>query len=146
MPADPNPNKHPKPGQAAKPGEFAFGTPERESLVRPWLGKVVRIEIDRPIGYEHHKPAYTLHYPINYGYIPGVTGGDGEELDVYLLGVDEPVSEYTCEIIGIVYRRDDVEDKLVGVPAGLRLKAEEVAAAVHFQERFYDSYVEVLEG
>lgn len=32
-------------------------------------------------------------YPINYGFIPKVLGGDGEELDVYLLGVDVPVKE-----------------------------------------------------
>ena len=30
-------------------------------------------------------------------------GGDGEELDVYLLGVDVPVSDYTGKIIGIVF-------------------------------------------
>lgn len=35
-------------------------------------------------------PAYPdMIYPINYGSIPEVFGGDGEELDVYLLGVDK---------------------------------------------------------
>ena len=58
---------------------------EREAQVRSYLGKIVRIEIDRPIGYVHHKEKYDLVYPINYGYIPGVLGGDDEELDVYQL-------------------------------------------------------------
>ncbi|MBR5120843.1 MAG: hypothetical protein IKV02_07585, partial [Clostridia bacterium] len=60
---------------------------ERKALARSFLGKVVCIGIDRPIGYVHQKETYSLTYPINYGYIPGVLGGDGEEMDVYLLGV-----------------------------------------------------------
>ena len=37
--------------------------------LRPYLGKTVTIEIDRPIGYVHRKGEKTLIYPINYGYI-----------------------------------------------------------------------------
>ena len=81
---------------------------ERSELVRSYLGRTVRIEIDRPIGYVHHKEAYDLVYPINYGYIEGVLGGDGEELDVFLLGVDKPVEKAKCRIIAIV-RRENTE-------------------------------------
>lgn len=116
---------------------------EREELVRSYMGKTVRIVIDRPIGYIHKKGEKTLVYPINYGYIPGVLGGDGEELDVYLLGVTEPVAEYICRIEGMVFRRDDVEDKLIGVPEGAEFSKEEMEKAVHFQEKYYDSFVEV---
>lgn len=119
---------------------------ERTALVKSYLGKVVDIEIDRPIGYVHKKKNYDLVYPINYGYIPGVLGGDDEELDVYLMGVDEPVSAYTCRIVGIVYRRNDVEDKLIAAPVDKRYTAEEIAAAIHFQEQYYDTYVEAFEG
>ena len=119
---------------------------ERTALVKSYLGKVVDIEIDRPIGYVHKKKNYDLVYPINYGYIPGVLGGDDEELDVYLMGVDEPVSAYTCRIVGIVYRRNDVEDKLIAAPVDMRYTAEEIAAAIHFQEQYYDTYVEAFEG
>ena len=116
---------------------------ERKELVRSYLGKTVTIGIDRPIGYVHRKKdGVCLTYPINYGYIPGVLGGDGEELDVYLLGVDTPVETYTCRVIGIVYRRNDVEDKLIAAPEGRTFTAEEMAAAVEFQEKYYDSYVE----
>lgn len=80
---------------------------ERKALVKSYLGKTVRIEIDRPIGYVHKKEDYSLTYPINYGYIPGVLGGDGEDLDVYLLGVDKLVTEYTGKIIGIVHRNTE---------------------------------------
>ena len=116
---------------------------ERRALVESYLGKTVTIGIDRPIGYVHQKKDWALVYPINYGYIPGVLGGDGEELDVYLLGVDHPVECYTARIIGIVYRRNDVEDKLVAAPEGMTFSAEEIARAVAFQEQYYDSYIEV---
>ena len=117
---------------------------ERRALVKKYLGKTVRIEIDRPIGYVHHKEKYDLIYPINYGYIPGVLGGDAEELDVYLLGVSEAVEEYDATIIGVVWRTDDVEDKLVGAPAGMQFTAEEIRAAVDFQERYHTSYIETV--
>lgn len=117
---------------------------ERHELVKSYLGKVVDIEIDRPIGYVHKKKAYDLIYPINYGYIPGVLGGDDEELDVYLMGVEQPIERCSCRIIGIVYRRNDVEDKLIAAPDGMRFSAKEIAAAIHFQEQYYDTYVEAF--
>ena len=110
---------------------------ERHEQVESYLGKTVDIEIDRPIGYVHHKGEKTLVYPINYGYIPGVLGGDDEELDVFLLGVDTPVESFTGRIIGIVYRADDVEDKLVMAPEGMTFSAQEIAQAVQFQEKYY---------
>ena len=116
---------------------------ERRALVESYLGKTVHIEIARPVGYVHHKVKYDLAYPINYGYIPGVLGGDAEELDVYLLGVTEPVKEYDEHIIGAVFRTDDVEDKLVGAPEGMTFTKEEIEAAVRFQEQYHSSWVEV---
>ena len=119
---------------------------QRHAQVESYLGKTVTIEIDRPIGYEHHKGGKTLLYPINYGYIPGVLGGDGEELDVFLVGVDQPVASYTGRIIGIVYRADDVEDKLVMAPEGASFTAQEIAQAVHFQEKYYQTTICDLTG
>ncbi len=111
--------------------------------LRPYLDRIVDIEIDRPVGYVHRKGEKTLVYPINYGYIPGVLGGDGEELDVFLLGVSEPIATYRGRIIGIVYRADDVEDKLIMAPEGMSFTVEEMEAAVHFQEKYYDSHVAI---
>jgi inorganic pyrophosphatase len=117
---------------------------ERKAQVKSYLGKVVKIGIDRPIGYVHVKEKYTLTYNINYGYIPGVLGGDDEELDVYLLGVDVPVEEYEARIIAIVHRENDIEDKLVAAPVGMTFAAEEIRAAVDFQEKYYISRIEML--
>lgn len=115
---------------------------KRKKLVRSFLGKTVEILMDRPLGYVHEKEKYTLTYPINYGFIPGVIGGDGEELDVYLLGVDEPVRKYTAKIIGIVHRENDTEDKLVAAPEEMVFTKEEIAERVNFQEKYYDSFIE----
>lgn len=119
---------------------------ERHAQVESYLGKTVTIGIDRAIGYVHHKGAKTLVYPINYGYIPDVLGGDGEELDVFLVGVDTPVETYTGRVIGIAYRADDVEDKLIMAPEGVSFSAEDMARAVYFQEKYYKTTIHAIDG
>ncbi|MEI6284864.1 MAG: hypothetical protein WCP79_00050 [Bacillota bacterium] len=37
--------------------------------------KLVEIIIDRPVGYVDN---FNNIYPVNYGYVPGIIGGDGE--------------------------------------------------------------------
>ena len=106
----------------------------RKALASSYLGQIVEIEIDRPLGSTHPKHP-DLIYPVNYGFIPGVFGGDGEEMDVYLLGVDKPVSKYSAQIIAIVHRLDDEEDKLVGAPVGTHFTKTEIEKSVAFQER-----------
>ncbi len=117
---------------------------ERKVLVKSYLGKTVDIKIDRPIGYVHKKEKYTLTYPINYGYIPGVFGGDGEELDVYLMGVDKPVNEYRAKIIGVVYRENDIEDKLIAAPENSVFNQAQIAEAINFQEQHYITKIESI--
>ena len=117
----------------------------RTALVKFYLGKTVTVEIDRPIGTPHPKHPEII-YPINYGYIPNVYGGDGEELDVYILGINDRIEEgdsTKVKIIGIVYRKNDVEDKLVAAPEGMKYTPEEIEKIIHFQEQFYDSHVEM---
>lgn len=115
----------------------------RKALVKSYLGKTVTVSIDRPIGSVHPKHGGMV-YPVNYGFISGVTGGDGEELDVYLLGVDVPVKEYAARVIGIVHRRNDVEDKLVAAPEGMNFNLDEIEKAVCFQEKYYDIEIESI--
>ena len=107
-----------------------------------YLGQTVHIKIDRPIGSRH--PKYPdLVYPVNYGYLPGCPGGDGEEQDVYLLGVDAPVTEYTAKVIAVVYREDDEEDKLVAAPVGMTFTKRQIYARVRFQEQYYQSKIKL---
>lgn len=114
----------------------------RKALVKSFLGKTVDIIIERPIGSVHPKDSDFI-YPINYGYIPKVFSGDGEEIDVYLLGVAAPVEKYTARIIGIVHRHNDVEDKLVAAPEGMNFTKKEILELVYFQEQFFDIVIEL---
>ena len=104
------------------------------------IGDTVSVTVDRPLGSCH--PKYpTLRYPVNYGFIPGTRAGDGEEQDVYILGVDKPVAEFTGRIIARICREDDREDKLVAAPEGMTFRPEEICRAVDFQERFFRSRI-----
>ena len=118
---------------------------ERHALVEPYLGKTVTIEIDHVIDYEHQKNAQQSS-PINYGYIPNVASGSSNELVVYLLGTDRPIHSYTGSIIGIVYRADGDEDRLVMAYEGTSFTATEIAEAVRFKEQYYRSTVHALDG
>ena len=122
-----------------------FLTPsEREKLVQSLMGKTVNILIDRPIGHTHVTKGITLHYTINYGYLPGIIGGDGEEQDVYVLGVDVPLRKFRGRIVAAICRADDNEDKLVAVPEGTSVSAEEIREATWFVEKYFDSTVCVM--
>ena len=50
------------------------------------------IQIDRPLGSRH--PQHSSLCLLNYGYLPGVLGTDGEELDANVLDVFEPVERF----------------------------------------------------
>lgn len=66
---------------------------------------------------------------------------DGEEQDAYVLGVDEPIAEFTGIIIAIIYRYDDVEEKWVVAPEDVSLTVEEIEKQVHFQEQYFKSEI-----
>lgn len=117
---------------------------QREELIRALLGQTVTVVIDRPIGFVHVKSGITFRYPINYGFLPDIIGGDGDEQDVYILGVAEPLETFTGQIIGVVRRKDDNEDKLVAAPEGMRFHQGQIAEAVHFVEQYFDSTCESI--
>lgn len=109
----------------------------REKIINEYMGKTVHIIVDRPIGYRHGD----IVYPINYGYIPELVAGDGEEQDAYILGVNKPITEFDGLVIAAIHRKDDCEDKLVVAPAGTKLHQGQIAEAVHFQEQYFDSKI-----
>ena len=119
-----------------------FLSPEqREELICRDLGKTVTVVIDRPIGYHHVTKGIHLHYTVNYGFLPEVIGGDGEEQDVYILGVKAPLETFTGKIIGVVRRRDDNEDKFVAAPEGIAFTAEEIRKEIYFVEKYFESSI-----
>ena len=80
-------------------------------------------------------------YPVNYGCVDGLPGGDGEDQDVYILGPDKPMRTFEGTVIGVIHRRDDNEDKLVVAPSGVVAYEPQIAAAVRFQEQCFDTSV-----
>jgi inorganic pyrophosphatase len=105
-----------------------------------YISKTVHVIVDRPLGSRH--PEYkTLYYPLNYGYVPGTLAADGEEIDAYIIGVFEPVAEFTGTVTAVIHRKNDNEDKLVVAKDAKRYSREQITALVEFQERFFDSEV-----
>ena len=105
------------------------------------IGKRVNIIIDRPMGSTHPTHA-NIVYPINYGFIPHLFALDGEEQDAYVLGVYEPIEQFSGTVIAIIHRKNDNEDKWVIAPNGKTFSKEEIAKAVHFQEQYFDIEIE----
>ena len=112
---------------------------------RSIIGQVVKGKIDRPMGSFHprHKD---LYYPVNYGYVSGLLGGDGAEQDIYLLGVKSAEQEFTGKVIAVYHRYDDNETKWIVVPCddeGIVLEDveiptdNEIYAQIAFQEQFF---------
>lgn len=104
------------------------------------IGQTVKVTIDRPLG-SFHPNHPDIYYPVNYGYVEGIIAPDGEEQDVYILGVNEPLKEFIGRVIAVIHRFDDVEEKWVAAPENVTFTKEEIMEQVRFQERFFKSEV-----
>ena len=80
-------------------------------------------------------------YPVNYGYIPDTISGDGEELDAYVLGIFEPIKEFTGKCIAVIKRLNEEDDKLIIVPENKMYTKEQIKALTEFQERYFKSEI-----
>ena len=100
-----------------------------------YLNQNIKVKIDRPLGSKH--PKHGFIYPVNYGFVPDTISGDGEELDCYVLGVFEPLNEFTGKCIAIIHRINDNDDKLIIVPEGRNFSNKEIEILTEFQERFF---------
>ena len=104
------------------------------------IGNIVKVIVDRPLGSVHPKHKDII-YTVNYGYVPGVIAEDGEEQDAYILGVDEPITEFIGKVIAIIHRLNDIEDKWIVVPENKSLSKEEIVNSVAFQGKFFDTEI-----
>ena len=106
---------------------------------KDFLGQMVNVKIDRPLGAKHSEK-YPKHiYPLNYGYIPNTVSGDGEELDAYVLGVFEPIEEYTGKVIAIIHRTTNDDDKLI--VSNKEYTDEQIEALTEFQEQYFEHII-----
>ena len=104
-----------------------------------YLNKTLEIKIDRPMGSEH--PKHVFIYPVNYGYVPNTVSDDGEELDAYVLGIYEPLENFTGKCIAIIHRTNDNDDKLIIVPESKTFTNEEIKVLTDFQEQYFKSII-----
>lgn len=108
-------------------------------LAKNYLDKEVKIVIDRPLGSKH--PKHNFIYEVNYGYVEGVIAPDGEELDAYILGVNESIKKYTGICIAIAHRKDNDDDKLIVTPKGINIDDKEILKLINFQEKWFDTEI-----
>ena len=101
-----------------------------------YLNREIKVEIDRKMGSKH--PEHGFIYPVNYGFVPNTISGDGEELDCYVLGVFEPIEEFTGTCIAAIHRTNDNDDKLIIVPKNKNYSDDQIEALTEFQERFFE--------
>lgn len=104
----------------------------------------ITVTIDRPLG-TYHPEHKDLYYPINYGYIKDILANDGEEQDAYVIGIDEPVKEFSGKLIAIIHRINDVENKWVVAPEDISFTVQEIENLVVFQEKYFEHTIEVIE-
>ena len=62
---------------------------------------------------------------------------DGEELDAYVLGVDEPLDEFEGRCIGVIRRIDDNDDKLIVVHEAIDLADEQIEEEIEIKEKWF---------
>ena len=104
-----------------------------------YIGKTVQVKIDRPLGSKHPKHGFV--YPVNYGYVPNTVSGDGEELDCYVLGLNEPIDEFCGKCIAVIHRLNDDDDKLIVVPEGIQLTDTQIREMTNFQEQYFEGEI-----
>lgn len=104
-----------------------------------YLGTIVEVEIDRPLGSRH--PEHDFFYPVNYGYIPNTAAPDGEEIDAYVLGEFKPVKKFRGRVIAIIKRQNDHEDKIVVAKTLNSYSKSDIEVLTAFQERFFDTEI-----
>lgn len=98
------------------------------------------IEFDRPLGSRH--PRYPeIVYPIDYGFVRGTRGTDGDELDVF---VGTARSGLTAAIFTIDYRRGDRECKLIynATPSEIYL----VNGFINFDRKLMEGFLVLRES
>lgn len=70
--------------------------------------------------------------------------GDWEEQDVYVMWVNEPLETFEWDLIAIIHRADDVEEKRVVAPEWMKFSVEEIREQTAFQEKFFQSEIELV--
>jgi len=103
------------------------------------IGDKFKVCVTHPIGsiFESNE---NIIFKVNYGEIEGVLDAEGNPQKAYILGVDEPVSEYEGRLIAIVHRTNDLEN--IWVISNFHYSKEEIKNAIDFMEKYFN--IEVI--
>jgi len=93
-----------------------------EVVIEVPKGSRNKYELDHATGVIHLDRVLfsSVHYPTDYGFVPGTTSADGDPLDVLII-VEEPTFP-GCRVrirpIGVLLMRDEkgIDEKILGVP------------------------------
>ena len=107
------------------------------------IPKHVHVIIDRQL-WTYHPKHKNIFYSLNYGYVEGVIWWDWEEQDVYVMWVDEPLETFDWDVIAVIHRTNDVEDKRVSAPKWMKFSVEEIREQTAFQEQFFEPEIELV--
>ena len=71
---------------------------------------------------------------------------DGEEQDVYIVSekVREPLKCFEGELVAVIHRQDDVEDKWVLTLSSEIVTLEDIKEKTYFLEQYFVSTIELL--
>ena len=103
------------------------------------IGETYTVKVIQPIG-STYPSSENIKYEVNYGVVEGVVDATGEPQEAYILGVEDPVDEFTGKLIAIIHRLSDVENKWV--ISNTSYTKEEIYQQVSFLEKYFK--VEVL--
>lgn len=101
------------------------------------------VTIDRPKGFQNE---FGTVYPLNYGYIEGIVGGDGEKQDAYCIedGDIQPRKFFEGYLIGIVIRKNDSEEKWLVAKKDKTYTQKQLTEKIKFLEKYFNSSIEFL--
>jgi inorganic pyrophosphatase len=106
---------------------------------KDYISKKVIVKIDRPLWSKH--PTWDFVYTVNYWFIPWTVSGDWEELDAYVIWIENPVEEFEWICIWLIRRLDDDDDKLIVVPEWMEVSDDVIREKTNFQEQFFKSVI-----
>ena len=104
---------------------------------------LVEVEVDRPPGSVYPEDS-DLIYELNCGFVRGLSGKEGRGQEAYIVGVCDAVLAFRGVVIAVVRRNGGREEILVVAPEGMRFSKQQVIEQIRFQERFFDSEVELI--
>lgn len=122
--------------KASDESEIQMGKVDKSALTI-YLNHQVKVTMDRPLGSQH--PKYDMVYPINYGYLENTVSGDLQPIDAYVIDQEQALESYEGKVIAIVFRADDIEDKLV--VSNQSFSKEQIYEKIKFTEQYFKSSI-----